>query len=62
MAKAKQPVIEMDFVSTFSELSEGTERERGTDAATAKASEAARKHDEYVQVYRVGVPRPVTFG
>lgn len=51
MAKAKQPVVEMDFVSTFSELSEGTEREGGTDAATAEASEAARKHDEDVGRY-----------
>ncbi|WP_018409294.1 hypothetical protein [Methylocystis rosea] len=51
MAKVKQPVIEMDFVSTFSELSEGTEKEGGTDAATAEASEAARKHDEYVGRY-----------
>jgi hypothetical protein len=48
MAKAKQPVIEMDFISSFSEHSQGSEREGGADAATAETSEAARKHDEYV--------------
>lgn len=51
MAKAKQSVIEMDFVSSFSEHSEGAEREGGADATTAETSEAARKHDEYVGRY-----------
>ena len=45
MAKAKQPVIEMDFVSSFSEHSKGSESEGAADAATAETSEASREHD-----------------
>jgi hypothetical protein len=51
MAKGKQPVIEIEFVASFSEQSERTEGNGGPDVEAAETSEASRNHDELVTRY-----------
>jgi hypothetical protein len=43
MAKAKQPVIEIEFAASFSEQSAGAEEQRGSDEQP-KTSGASRDH------------------
>jgi hypothetical protein len=48
MAKAKQPVIAIEFVASLSEQSEGSEADRSADAVAAAPSEDSRNHDDLV--------------
>jgi hypothetical protein len=50
MAKAKQPIIEIEFVASLSEQSAGTEEKGGSDERP-EGGEASREHDELVARY-----------
>ena len=50
MAKAKQPVIEIEFVASFSEQSAGAEEQRESDERP-ETSDASREHEELVARY-----------
>ncbi len=51
MAKVKQPVIEIEFVASFSEQAEGADSDGGEVAGAAEPSEACRNHKELVARY-----------
>lgn len=50
MAKAKQPVIEIEFVASISEQSAGAEEQRDSDERP-ETSGASREHEELVARY-----------